>query len=492
MTSSQPLEVTRNLISIERGEDELLLINSFYMQPLYVARGRDFFKQLLSRLPRARALGELKSDFPESAKVIELLRDYHILISPSTDKERFTPSEMADISVAPRTRDRMTAYLLLTEFCNLSCAYCLNGSDTYLKNKRSRMTPDTAIRSLITCLDQLNPGGQLEVAFFGGEPLLNWDGIKEVIRRCENELKQQYPEKRISYHLTSNLTVCPPDLIEYIRDYNIAVVSDIDGPAEIHDRVRPHRNGKPSHWQTADTVRRLTDAGLPVALRATVSSLNEDRIPEVAAHHKELGAVSSAIVPMSPINSDGDFIPIELLPNPDKLISGLIQAYRSGIWAKGKLFPFDQYIIKLRPGGRQVKACSAPSGTMPVVRVNGDVYVCIYLVGQAPYRFGSLEGSWDPNPLTEMARSLHVDGVPVCQDCAWRYACGGGCPVMSLSQSERKNGPVVAEYIRRIKCDFTQAILVELLWDTADAAKAGLSGNPPPSSEATADIAHNC
>jgi pyruvate-formate lyase-activating enzyme len=281
MTSYQPLEVTGNLIALERGDDELLLINSFHMQPLYVARGRERFKRLLSRLPRGRALEELKSNFSESATAIQLLHDYKILISPAVDKERFTPDEMAANSVAPRTRNRMTAYLLLTESCNLSCLYCLNGSETYHKNQRLLMTPDTAIQSLTRCLDQLNPGGHLEVAFFGGEPLLNWDGLKAVIRRCEDELKQQYPDKRITYHLTSNLTHCPPDLVDYVRDYKIAVVTDIDGPPEIHDRVRPYRSGKPSHAQTADTVRRLTDAGLPVALRATVSAFTSPRPGQV-------------------------------------------------------------------------------------------------------------------------------------------------------------------------------------------------------------------
>ena len=247
MISSQPLEVTRNLISLERGEDELLLINSFHMQPLYVARGRARFKQLLSRLPTGRALEQLKADFPESAKQIQLLRDYHILISPSTDKERFTASEMAEMSVAPRTRNRMTAYLLLAEFCNLGCVYCLNGSETYLRNEPSLMTPDTAIRSLTTCLDQLNPGGHLEVAFFGGEPLLNWDGIKEVIRRCEGDLRQQYPDKRITYHLTSNLTVCPPGLIEYIRDYNIALVTNIAARREAGPAIGAEKNT--TAWQ---------------------------------------------------------------------------------------------------------------------------------------------------------------------------------------------------------------------------------------------------
>ncbi len=492
MTSYQPLQVTRNLIALERGDDELLLINSFHMQPLYVARGREHFKRLLSRLPRGRALEELKSNFSESATAIQLLHDYKILISPAVDKERFTPDEMAVNSIAPRTRNRMTAYLLLTESCNLSCLYCLNGSETYHKNQRLLMTPDTAVQSLTQCLEQLNPGGHLEVAFFGGEPLLNWDGLKAVIRRCEDELKRQYPDKRITYHLTSNLTHCPPDLVDYVRDYKIAVVTDIDGPPEIHDRVRPYRSGKPSHAQTADTVRRLTDAGLPVALRATVSAFNEDYIPEVAAHHKALGAVSSAIVPMSPVNSDRDLIPLAILPDPEKLISGLIAAYRSRIWPKTKLFPFNQYVIKLRPGARQTKACSAPSGTMPVIRVNGEVYVCIYLVGQTPYRFGSLDEPWDRNPLTEMARRLQVDSVPHCQDCAWRYACGGGCPVMSLSQSEWTHEPAVAEYIRRIQCDFNQAILIELLWDYADAAKAGVTGHALASGEAAPDLAHIC
>ena len=313
---------------------------------------------------------------------------------------------MDDVSTPPSARNRMTVYLLMTEFCNLSCRYCLDGSETYLRNERSRMTTETAVRSLRKCLDQLNPNGHLEVSFFGGEPLLNWEGIKEVIGRCEGELKPQFPGNRITYHLTTNLTVCPDDLIAYIRDYNIAVVAEIDGPADIHDQVRAHRNGKPSHHLTAANVKRLVDAGIPVALRATVTSFNDDRIPEVAAHHKELGGASCAIVPVSPLNSDRNFFPVSLLPDLDKAIAGLIETYRSGIWPKGRLFPFDQYAIKLRAGGRQVKTCSAPSGTMPVIRVNGDVYICIYLVGQEPYRFGSLEEPWRSGPLTEITEAV--------------------------------------------------------------------------------------
>lgn len=468
------LKVTENLIALERGHNELLLVNSFYMRPLYVARGRERVRRVLSGA-KGSTLEGLESAFPRDAALIRMLRDHRILVDSSAEKERYDFSEIQAAAV-PRPRDRITVYLLLTEACNLGCIYCLNGAGTYLKSTRSMMSPEVARRSITACLEELSPGGRLEVAFFGGEPLLNWPLAREIIRLCENELKQKYDGKKITYHLTSNLTACPPDLIEQIKGHNITVMSDIDGPADIHDRSRPFMHGGPSHARTTETIRRLVGAGIPVALRATITSVNHDRIPEIAAHHKALGACNCALVPVSPLNSDREYLPKDLLPDPDKLTAGLLEVYRSGLWDKQKLFPFNQYLLKLRPGSRQITACAAPSGTTPVVRVNGDVYLCIYLVGQEKYRFGTLGSKWDRGPLEKTLLSLHIDNVEKCRSCPWRYACGGGCPVMNLAPMEEgERSAWAVEYGRRINCDFTRAILEELLWDVAGQVMAGIA-----------------
>jgi len=493
MSPAGPLALTSNLISLERGSDELLLLNSFHMRPLYVARGKEQVKRVLAGAAPGLTLSGLKSAFPRDTDLIQLLRDYHILIDAAGEKERFDRSEIEAAVASPRQRARMTAYLLVTESCNLGCIYCLNGTGTYQKDTPSMMSPAVAIQSVTACLEQISPEGQVEVAFFGGEPLLQWPLIKEIIRRCEEELKPRYSDKKIVYHLTSNLTICPPDLIEQIQKHNITVMSDIDGPPEIHDRCRPYRHGGPSHAQTAKTIRRLVDAGIAVSLRATLISLNQDHIMDIAAHHKVLGGSNSAFVPVCPVNSDRKFLADELLPDPDKIIAGLVEVYHSGLWDKQNLFPFNQYLSKLRPGTRQVVSCAAPSGTMPVIRVNGDVYVCIYLVGQEKYRFGTVWGTWDSDMLAAMMTTLHVDNLENCCVCPWRYACGGGCPLMKLARLDGvERSPKAAEYGRKIGCDFTKAVLSELLWDVADEVRTSVAGGQPQLTPSSPERARFC
>ena len=493
MTPPGLLAVTKNLIALERGPEELLLANSFHMRPLYVARGKERVRRVLSGMATPLPLDDLTSACAGDADLIQLLRDYRILVDAAAEKERYDPCEIAATAAGPRRRDRMTVYLLLTESCNLGCIYCLNGAGTYQRNSRSMMSPETALRSVTACLEQLDAGGHLEVAFFGGEPLLNWPLAKEVIRLCENELASTHGDKKISYHITSNLTLCPADLVEQIKRHRITVMCDIDGPAAIHDRCRPDRRGAPTHARTVTTIRRLVDAGIPVALRATLTAVNQDHIVDIATHHKELGASNSAFVPVCPINSDRTFLPDELLPDPDTLIAGLAEVYRSGLWDTQHLFPFNQYLLKLRPGARQVTACAAPSGTTPVVRVNGDVYLCIYLVGQERYRFGTLGTAWDRRPLTEALAALHVDNDAACRACPWRYACGGGCPVMKLvPMAGLEQNPRAMEYGRRINCDFTRAVLAELFWDMADQARTSAAGGRRPAAQSPPEPARIC
>ena len=476
------LQVTKNLIALERGTDELLLVNSFFMRPLYVARGKTRIKQVLREASgkTPQGLGDL---FPRDGGLIAMLREHRILIT--TEKERYEQAEIdAAAAVRRPPKSRLSVFLLITESCNLGCVYCLNGSETYRKTpgSRSRMSPEVAMGSIRACLEQLAPGGTLQVTFFGGEPLLNWPLVKEVIRRCDEELRQANDDKKIAYHLTSNLTVCPPDLIAMLKEHRITVLSDIDGPPEIHNRCRPYLGGGASHAQSAETIRRIVDAGVAVALRTTIISLNQDYIAETAAHHKALGASNCGFVPVCPVNSDRQCLADHLLPDPDKIITELVKVYRSGIWERKSLFPFNEYVLKLRPGSRQVNGCAAPSGLTPVIRADGDVYLCIYLVGQEKYRYGTATGAWDRRLLDDTMTLLHVDGVRECRACPWRYACGGGCPVMKLATlNGAERNPRAEEYGRRINCDFSKAVMTELLWDTAAQAKDRLdAGKGPP------------
>ncbi len=463
------------MIELERGGDELLLVNSFHMLPLYVARGKKGVKRVLSQVG-GKTFEELLALFSGDTDLIRMLRDHRILVDSSREKERCERTGIdAALAAPPLPKNKMTVFLLITESCNLGCVYCLNGSGTYRKSPGALMSPQVAMRSITACLDQLGAGGTLQVTFFGGEPLLNWPLVKEVIKQCEQLPGQTYGDKKIAYHITSNLTTCPPDLIETLKKHKITVLSDIDGPPEIHNRCRPFLRGGASYARSAETIRRLVDAGIPVALRATLTSVNQDCVADIAAHHKALGAGNCGLVPVCQINSDRQYLPEWLLPDPDRIIAGVVNVYRSGLWERTKLFPFNQYVLKLRPGSRQTVGCAAPSGAVPVINANGDVYLCAYLVGQEKFRYGTSSNAWDRRLLEETSASLHVDNLPGCSACPWRYACGGGCPVMRLGFYEVEKNPVAAEYGRRIVCDFSRAVLTECLWDVADNVSASIA-----------------
>lgn len=448
--------MTKDLILLERGEDELLLAHSFHLRPLYVERGRERVKRLLAAAG-GRTADELRAAFPTDAELIRLLADHRILPGG--------PAPAADEAPA-RGKGRITLYLLLGESCNMACSYCLNGSGTYRRDDPAGMSAETAFRGVKRCLDEAVPGGIVEVAFFGGEPLLHWPLVKETIRHCEEVLKPAHPDRRIRYHLTSNLTIRPPDLVEWVTRYDVSIVCGVDGPPEIQDRCRTLRGGGPSHARTAETVRQLTQAGARVTLRATITSANHDRLAEVAEHHARLGAASSLFIPVRPVNSDQESVPESLLPDPDRVVAAALDLGRAG----RNLFPFNDFSAEIRPGVRRTVACGAPRGTTYVVRPDGDIYPCIYMVGRPEYRLGNVAGTLDRRPLDGMMKTMHVDNREECRTCVWRYACGGGCPVMNLSRAA--GAPGVAEYSRRITCDVSRALLADSLWRLADRTRA--------------------
>jgi uncharacterized protein len=341
------------------------------------------------------------------------------------------------------------------------------------------MTEEIAYKSVERCLDSVSPGGKLEIVFFGGEPLLNWPLAKKVITYCENNLAKRCKDKEIRYHITSNLTILPNDLIKWAKRYNITFLCDIDGPEDIHNECRPYKNGKGSHARIVKNIERLTNSGLKVALRSTITRRNQDCMLEIAKHHKELGGIGSAFVPVNPVNSDEDILPETLMPSISKMASGLAKVYKSKVWDTQDLFPFNVYATHLRDGGRSVTGCGAPYGNTPVVDVNGDVYPCIYLVGIKRFYLGNIlnENYPDDNVFDWMMDFLHVDNMEECKECAWRYICGGGCPVGKLTVFENPMASrKTVKYCSGIRCDYTKKVIELLLWDLAREAGSSVEG----------------
>jgi uncharacterized protein len=470
------LRITESLLMLERGRDELLLADLVDLRPLYIKKGRRYIANFLKAASELASYESIINALPHEKDLLDTLLGHGIIVPGVASKHNSRPGGSSG-ELCPDEKRSISLFLLISQSCNMGCVYCLNGTKTYQTGQDLRMSKGVAFRSVERCLDDIGPGGSLEVIFFGGEPLLNWPLAKEIITHCEDHLKAKHPGKRITYHLTSNLSFIPNDLIAWATKRDITFLCDVDGPETIHNRSRPFKDGRPSHGTITGNIKRLVAAGLKVDLRATITAFNQDHLLEITEHHKEIGGASSAFVPVNPVNSDEDILAARLLPSPRKIIKGLTEVYRSGLWKEEELYPFNQYAPRLMPGAGTSFGCGAPCGNTVVVDVTGNAYPCIYLVGIRRFFMGNIMNKTYPNRalLRWMRDYLNVDQMEDCKSCPWRYICGGGCPLRRLTAL---NNALIDDrlttYEKRIHCDCTKKIIELVLWDKAERAASNL------------------
>jgi len=466
--TDQPLRVAEELLVLERGHDELLLANNIEPRPLYVKQGGQYIKRFLQAVGELGTQAKIARAYPQDKHLLDVMLDYGIVVPQGAERqgkllERRNCGKKASISL----------YLLISESCNMRCVYCLDGQRTHASGPSSMMSKEVAFKSVERCFDDLQAGGRLEVIFFGGEPLLNWPLAKEVIIHCESLRSGQHAGKRLTYHVASNLSILPADLIEWAKRYDISFLCDVDGPLVIHDLSRPFRDGRGTHESVVGNIRRISAAGLKVSLRSTITSLNQDCLVETAEHHREIGGQSSGFCAVHPVNTDGGILPQHLLPSPEKVVQGLTSVYRSKLWQEWQLYPFNVSAQRLTESSMAAVGCGAAGGSVPAVAANGDVYPCTYLVGMKKFHLGNIMDATFPknDVLDRMFDELHVDHREDCRQCSWRYLCGGGCPVGRLLVSDNPAaGMEVKSYCQKMNCDFTKSIFEALLWERATAS----------------------
>ena len=454
------MKLTKYLVKFERN-NSLLLLNSATVSPILIEEGKKFILESLNDVNGIK-----------DKDLLDFL-SYHNIIVADDDSEDYGIKTVNTGCFGKRSG--ISLYLLLSQGCNLGCIYCYNGEKTYGVSKKLMMKEDVAYKGIDKVARSVAPDKELIIVFFGGEPLLNWNLAKKVIIYCENRVKKELPDLQIKYHLTSNLSLLPSDLIEWGKKYHISFLCDIDGDREIHNVTRPYKNGKGSYDKITSNIRKLVKGGIEVSLRSTITSHNMNYIKRISQHHKDIGGSSSAFVPVNAINSDEDILPKELLPDPNIISNGLRELAQSNIWEKEKIFPFNEYLERIQRRERNMWCCGAPLGNTPVLDVNGDIYACIYLVGMKKYKLGNIfsdESYPKESVVTMMMDVINIDNSPECKDCRLRYICGGGCPVGRLIIKENpKADAEIIKYTKDVACKSNRAMIEEALWHYAEKIK---------------------
>ena len=328
--------------------------------------------------------------------------------------------------------------------CNLRCKYCFASTGDFGTGHRMTMDFETAKRAIDFVIAKSGHRRNIEVDFFGGEPLMNWEVVKELVRYGRSLEAPHH--KRFRFTLTTNGVNVDDDVIEFSNREMQNVVMSIDGRKEVHDRFRVDYQGRGSY----DTIipkfqefaRRRGERDYYV--RGTYTHANPDFTNDIL-HLADLGFTKLSMEPVVCDPSDPSALTAEDLPilfsQYEKLAEAMLARQK-----EGRPITFYHYMIDLNHGPciyKRIAGCG--SGTEYfAVTPQGELYPCHQFVGDEAYRMGNI---WDGVTNTDMQdkfRQCNVYSRRECDDCWARLYCSGGCAANAYHASGDING--VYEY----------------------------------------------
>ena len=329
--------------------------------------------------------------------------------------------------------------------CNLRCRYCFADEGAY-HSEREFMSEETAKRAIDFLIENSGNRRVLEVDFFGGEPLMCLQTIKNVVAYAKE--KAAAAGKRFLFTTTTNALLLDDDAIEFFNREMENVVLSLDGRKEVHDAIRKTVNGKGSFDYVIDNVKKFVKArgDRHYYVRGTFTSKNLDFSKDV------LFLVDNGFdsISLEPVVTDIDDLAIkeehlpEIRDEYERLLDDYLKRHDDG-----RGFNFFHFNVDLEGGPclqKKVSACGAGNEYFSVVP-NGDIYPCHQFAGDKDFLMGNVfDGKIDGNIRNKFANSCLFTRED-CAECFAKYICSGGC----AANNYRYAGDVNRPY--KITCD---------------------------------------
>ena len=323
--------------------------------------------------------------------------------------------------------------------CNLACKYCFAEEGEY-HGRRELMSFETGKKALDFLVANSGDRVNLEVDFFGGEPLMNWDVVKQLVeygRSIEEE-----NNKKFRFTLTTNGVLLDDEVQEFLNKEMGNVVISLDGRKEVNDNMRPFRNGKGSYDLIVPKFQKLAESRDQnnYYIRGTFTRENLD-FSEDVKHFADLGFKQISIEPVVGPEDDPYSIREQDLPQImeeyDKLADEYIKRHK-----EGRGFTFFHFMIDLSGGPCVYKRLSGCGSGTEYLAVTpwGDLYPCHQFVGDEEFLLGNVDdGIVHPEIADEFA-GCNIYAKEKCKDCFAKYYCSGGCAANSYKYSGSING----------------------------------------------------
>ncbi len=335
--------------------------------------------------------------------------------------------------------------------CNLRCKYCFASTGDFGTGHRMTMDFDTAKRAIDWVVAKSGKRRNIEVDFFGGEPLMAMDTVKRTVEYARS-LEEKY-DKVFRFTITTNGILLDDETIDYINREMSNVVLSLDGRGEVNDRMRPTVNGKGSYEIIVPKFQKLV-AGRGTKdyyVRGTFTRDNLDFSKDVL-HMGELGFRHVSVEPCSGPIDDPFAIREEDLSRVEEEYEKLAQ-----LLMDRKDINFFHFNVDLAQGPcviKRLRGCGAGCEYVAITP-DGDIYPCHQFVGKEEFRMGSVyDGSFDMEISGQFAQQ-NVYTRPACRKCWARFYCSGGCSAANLlvnGDITRSNEVACAMERKRLEC----------------------------------------
>lgn len=316
--------------------------------------------------------------------------------------------------------------------CNLACRYCFAEEGEY-HGRRALMSFETGKKALDFLVKNSGLRVNLEVDFFGGEPLMNWQVVKDLVAYGRS-LEEPY-HKKFRFTLTTNGVLLNDDILEFANKEMSNIVLSIDGRKEIHNYMRPHRGGQGSYDEIVPKFQKVAESRdqMNYYVRGTFTRNNLDFAKDVM-HLADLGFKQISVEPVVADEKEDYALRPEdvpaILEEYDELARGMIERYK-----KGDKFNFFHFMIDLSGGPCVYKRLSGCGSGTEYLAVTpwGDLYPCHQFVGHEEFLMGNVDTGVVRNDIRDTFKDCNVYSKEKCKKCFAKFYCSGGCAANSYN-----------------------------------------------------------
>ncbi len=403
---------------------------------------RDLIKELGKKPEQKEIPADILKKLSEAYPEEELKEAYEDILELSEEDLLFSEDPYAEYAKHWHKNSVVKAMCLhIAHDCNLRCKYCFAGTGNY-EGQRGLMSLEVGKKAIDFVIKNSGNRRNIEIDFFGGEPLLNFDVVKGIVEYARQEEKKY--NKNFRFTITTNGILLDEDKKKYINENMVNIVLSLDGRKEVNDRMRQRVDGTGCYDSIVGKFLDIAESRGQdnYYVRGTFTRHNLDFAEDVL-HFADLGFKQVSVEPVVAEKTEDYALQEEDLPaiydEYEKLAIEYVKRRK-----EGKGFNFFHFMIDLEGGPCVAKRLSGCGSGHEYIAVtpDGDIYPCHQFVGDESMKMGDVFSGTMDEKIKTMFESSNVYTKPKCADCFAKFYCSGGCPANAYKYCGDINEPL--------------------------------------------------